>query len=538
MSLTLTRQGASTQTHFQYGAQKLRALCCALGFEEKTESIVQLFRSFIYPWGETTIGKVPKWPSDITDDHTPFEFSIAFCDHQPELRILIEAQGAVPTLQSQREAGRALTERLVRDFGIDIERLRLIEDLFLPEEPEGLFSVWHVVSLQPNREPKFKMYLNPQAQGKAKAAAILEEALDRLGFSHVWPVMAEIAARRGLEKDEFKYFSLDLSANKAARVKLYVQHHDATVEDLEFALSAASSYVKGDVTEFCQAMTDSEGSFSERSVITCFSLIEGDNECPSIGTFHLPIRAYASNDQFASDCIYKYLAKHNLPSFLYKRSLKAFATRSLKDGKGMHTYVSFRREQGCSRIALYLAPEAYKVEPPRLTVTMPKLQIHPSPEEIVNYHEQHPITEHPFFQRLKREPVNLTYLWILLANMGKGTAKNFARHLISLIARVEDERIRCILVKQLNDELGEGDFSRAHSVLFDKLLAALDPWRPLEVTDSEAFGANIPCSANASAKRRASFVSYPCSWARTWSSPRRVLRHQRSLRRGWSIYSC
>jgi DMATS type aromatic prenyltransferase len=500
MSLTLTRQGASTQTHFQYGAQKLRALCCALGFEENTESIVQLFRSFIYPWGETTIGEVPKWPSDITDDHTPFEFSIALSNNQPELRILIEAQGALPTLQSQREAGQALTERLVCDFGIDVERLRLIEDLFLPEEPEGLFSVWHAISLRPNREPEFKIYLNPQAQGEARAAAILEEALDRLGFRNVWSVIAEIAARRGPDKDEFKYFSLDLCGDKAARVKVYVQHHDATVEDLEIALSAASSYVKGDVTEFCQGMTGSEGTFSERPVFTCFSAIDGDHECPSAGTFYLPIRAYASNDEIARELTYGYLAKHNLASAIYQRSLQAFATRSLKDGKGMHSYISFRRERGCPRMSIYLAPEAYKVQPPRLAVTTQKPQIHPPPEEIVHYYEQHLLTEHPFFQRLKREPVNLTYLWILLANLRKGTTQNFARHLTTLIARVEDERIRCILVKQLNDELGEGDFSRAHSVLFDKLLAALAPWRPSEVTDSEVFGANVHCSVNGSAK--------------------------------------
>ena len=486
MSLILTQQGVSTQTHFQYGAQKLRALCDALGFGEKTEPTIKLFRSLIYPWGETAIGEAPRWPSDIGDDHTPFEFSLALSEKQPELRILIEAQGVVPTLQSQREAGRALTERLIRDFGVAVERLRLVEDLFFPEEPEGIFAVWHGVSFSPDKEPEFKIYLNPQAQGEARAAAIMEEALDRLGFRRVWPVIAEIAARRGPEKDEFKYFSLDLSGDKAARVKLYVQHHDATVEDLEIALSAASNYVKGDVTEFCQAMTGSNGPFSERSVITCFSFVEEDKDCPSVGNFHLPLRAYTYNDQLASDRIYRYLAKHILPSsIIYERFLPAFAKRSLKDGKGMHTYVSFRREQGYSRITLYLAPEAYKIqEPTELALTTNRRKILLLPEEIVAHYKQYAIVNHPFFQRLKCEQVNPKHLWVLLANIHEGVARNFARHLANLIARVEDDRIRCILVKQLNDELGDGDFSRAHSVLFEQFIAALEPWSPATIPET------------------------------------------------------
>ena len=493
MSLILTQQGVSTQTHFQYGAQKLRDLCDALGFGEKTELTIELFRSLIYPWGETAIGKRPQWPSDIGDDHTPFEFSLALSEKQPELRILLESQGVVPTLQSQQEAGIALTEKLIRDFDIAVERLRLVEDLFFPEEPEGIFAVWHAVSLRPDKEPEFKIYLNPQAQGEAKAAAIMEEALDRLGFSRVWPAIAEIAARRGPEKDEFKYFSLDLSGDKAARVKLYVRHHDATVEDLEIALSAASNYVKGDVTEFCQGMAGSTNLFSERSVTTCFSFVDGDDYQPSKGTLDFPLSAYIPNDQVACDRIYGYLAKHNLPSYIYERSLQAFATRSLEEGRGMHSYVSFRRQGGCPRVTIYLAPEAYKVmtqshlpiqNPLGFTAASKKQEMLPSPEGIVAHYKQHPITNHPFFQRLRREPVNLTALWILIANSNEGIAKDFASHLINLITRISDARIRCILIKQLNDEMGNGDFSQAHSVLFEQFVTSLNSWRPAEVTEA------------------------------------------------------
>jgi hypothetical protein len=41
---------------------------------------------------------------------------------------------------------------------------------------------------------------------------------------------------------------------------------------------------------------------------------------------------------------------------------------------------------------------------------------------------------------------------------------------------VEDDRIRCILADQLNDELGRGKFERAHVNLFAEMMATLAPF--------------------------------------------------------------
>jgi len=99
--------------------------------------------------------------------------------------------------------------------------------------------------------------------------------------------------------------------------------------------------------------------------------------------------------------------------------------------------------------------------------------------EIVDRFEQNePITSHPFMQRLAREEPNLRHLWLLLANFQISISKNFARRLAGIAGRVEDERIRCILAEQLNDEMGRGKFDDAHINLFSQMMKQLEPWRP------------------------------------------------------------
>ena len=63
---------------------------------------------------------------------------------------------------------------------------------------------------------------------------------------------------------------------------------------------------------------------------------------------------------------------------------------------------------------------------------------------------------------MRREPVRLEALARALFDFRVGITRDFPRRLAWLTARVEDDRIRSVLAKQLNDELGDGDFTRAH----------------------------------------------------------------------------
>ena len=105
--------------------------------------------------------------------------------------------------------------------------------------------------------------------------------------------------------------------------------------------------------------------------------------------------------------------------------------------------------------------------------------------EIVDrFEHSEPITQHPFMRRLAHEEPNLHHLWLLLANFQISISRNFARRLAGIAGRVEDERIRCILAEQLNDEMGRGKFDHAHINLFSRMMQQLEPWRPAMIEDS------------------------------------------------------
>jgi DMATS type aromatic prenyltransferase len=463
-------------TYVEAGIKKLTALCDAVGLKDKTAQAIEIFRGMTLSWGDRKIGTKSLWQSDVSDDGSPFEFSIAFKGDRTELRILLEAQGTEPTIKSNWEAGLKLNQYLAEHFDVSLDRFKKIEDLYVPTNPDAKLAIWHSVCFYPDQEPSFKIYLNPQAQVKSRAAAVVEESLVRLDFSHAWSNLAEIAAQRGPDKDEFVYFSLDLYSHAQARAKVYLRHYDATPADLEKALSVAKNYVAGDATEFCRVMADGQSSFSAKPAITCFSLISGDDATPSSGTMYLPISNYASNDLTVRNSITHCLGRYNLPVSIYDSVLQAFAARPLASGIGMQSYISLRREQTQQRVSIYLNPEIQAVLPPRTTVTLQSNRSLVSLEEMVSRYEGYIVDHHPFLQRLQREPVNSQHLWLLFMNL-REAAMQFSRRLIILIAGINDDRIRCILAKQLNDELGNGDIDGIHTKLFDGLMTAIESWQ-------------------------------------------------------------
>jgi DMATS type aromatic prenyltransferase len=465
-----------TQTYVECGIEKLTALCHSVGLSNKIEQITEIFRTLTSSWGETAVGAISTWQSDVSDDGAPFEFSIAFDSKKAELRVLVEAQGSEANLQSNWQAGLELNQQLAEKYHVSLDRFQEISDLFAPTNSNAKFSIWHSACFYADKEPAFKLYLNPQAQSQSKAAAIVEESLVRLGFDRAWPTLAETAAQRGPDKDEFVYFSLDLAAHTQARVKVYLRHHDATPAELESALSAARNYVSGDATEFCQAMAPGQTSFAQKPVITSFAFIKGYNSVPWSGTLHLPISNYAADDRVVCDKIDLYFIQHGFPVSVYQSALKSFAKRKLEAGIGMHSYISLRREQQDRLVTIYLNPEVNAVKPPQELTTVKPARSLPSLEDIVSYYEEHALDHHPFLQRLQRETVNPQHIWLLFMNIHEAV-NHFTHRLASVIARSQDERIRCLLAKQLNQELGNGDIKQNHKKMFDRFIANIDVWR-------------------------------------------------------------
>jgi hypothetical protein len=133
----------------------------------------------------------------ITDDHSPYELSLALDGHAPEVRFLVEAQGEPTTLQSSWVDGLAMCERLQREFGVSLERLARVLELFEPRNPEARFSLWHAFGMRAGGTPDLKVYLNPMARGPGQASTLVEEALSRLGFTSSWRFISREVMHRG-----------------------------------------------------------------------------------------------------------------------------------------------------------------------------------------------------------------------------------------------------------------------------------------------------------------------------------------------------
>ena len=91
------------------GRRQILALCDALSIAQQTGRALETFDIASNTWGDRTLDR-PAFKSDITDDSSPYEFSVAFDGGEPELRLLAEAQGGEGTPLDRWTAGWRLSE--------------------------------------------------------------------------------------------------------------------------------------------------------------------------------------------------------------------------------------------------------------------------------------------------------------------------------------------------------------------------------------------------------------------------------------------
>lgn len=351
----------ATDTYVGVATRLLRALCDAVGFSPtQRKTALAVCRELLTPWGETMIGSGPRGSSDITDEHFPIEFSLAIEDGVPEVRMLFEAQPATPISQASLwQEGWRLCERLEQSFaGVSIDRLRLVADLFEPTSPQCRYALWHAVSFSAEHAPKFKVYVNPLAQGADRGPAVVCEALTRLGFASA---LQDVFGNRD-GRCEFRFFSLDLSKDPDARVKVYRVHHDATHDEIESWLRVVPGYSTDLVKQFWSTIAGPSSRFCRIPVSTYLSL-NSRHERPTSATIHFPVRSYADNDLEVFQRLQEFMAPDEME--LYSRALTCFTPRPLAAGIGLQSYVSVRLHDGPRHVTVYLSPEAYQVEAPR-----------------------------------------------------------------------------------------------------------------------------------------------------------------------------
>ncbi|KAG8408530.1 hypothetical protein J3458_019562 [Metarhizium acridum] len=368
-------QSPTNKTFLSTSEAQIRLLGRSLSFNDASvEVLVREMQLAMGGWGARVVSKTTGGHlSNIGLDHSPIEYSISFDFHTgtPQLRFLIEAQPPEDVAEvkladlqlATLEFNRTLSQR--QDDALSFERFEKIRSLFFPEIDDAQnvsgFAAWHSACISPDsKRADWKIYLNPEALGTSQRELVVRESFERLGFAHAFEQL-----KLAMEPtDRFCYFSLDLQKGRDARIKIYIQHPNATAQSLADMAHKVCLYLtaddRDDIVAFVRAMSGNiTGPFQRKPMLTCFAFTTDRTE-PSV-TVHFPVSEYASNDAQIHRRVVEYCS-NKAPMMLphYVRSTESLRQRSLSDGRGLHSWVSLKQSpNGSHGLTFYLSAELF-----------------------------------------------------------------------------------------------------------------------------------------------------------------------------------
>lgn len=358
--------GGGTSSLYEYIDGQLRMLCAAVGVPPAGPRAG--LGALLDPVGARPLAEPVLWPTDISDDHTPVEFSIA-CEagKPPTVRILGERLAPQPGRRANLRAALELVDTLAGRFQLPLDRFHQVRRIFLDGDPRSDFGLWfslvyrHTGALEP------KVYFNPDARGRERAPGLVAAALDRLGLHGAYRTTLANGVRPGRlnDLDRFAFFALDLHDRPYARVKLYLAHHDADSDDLVRAARAVPGVAETAVRDLLR-LTGCTGPLTGRPAVSGYTFVAGDTDRPSGYSLYLPIRDYVDDDEQARRAVFAVLDHLGLDTAVIDRAIDAVARRPLDEGVGLIAHVSVRlTADGAPGATVYLSSEAYRVTPPR-----------------------------------------------------------------------------------------------------------------------------------------------------------------------------
>jgi len=357
--------GAPRATLRDLAVPKLAGLCSGLGLAHLFPAATQALELLTGKWLERPARVRPDWQTDLTDDGSPFEFSVALGGAQPELRLLAEPQHSEPGPLSTWSAGLALNQRISQVPGVDLSRFDAIRSLFAPlASIPHRFLIWHSAVVDGSGDPSFKVYLNPRIVGVAGARSLTSRALRELQLP---AVERYLAAEVPIESDPL-YFALDLRGGTGARVKVYYpEARTAAVLDRDLAERGLAR--SGSVLRAVETLTAGRAAWDERTLLTCYAF-DQDTALPTV-TVHVPIRSYVDNDEEALSRAGELLDAASRRAL--DGGVKRMANRPLEAARSLITYVSVRLlppdptggASDVARVTTYLSPEMFSIASPR-----------------------------------------------------------------------------------------------------------------------------------------------------------------------------
>ncbi|MDQ3406466.1 MAG: tryptophan dimethylallyltransferase [Actinomycetota bacterium] len=348
---------------------QLRRLMSAIGLGDSADEVCAIVADLIGPAARRPLSAPPLWCSDVADDHTPIEYSIAFDeDGTPTLRLLVECVAQSPGPRTNMLAAVGALDRLAGRLSLTLDKFDVVRDLFLPADPVGHFTMWYSIVVRPGSAPKVKIYFNPEVQGIARASRLVSEGLDRLGFTGSSDWLRAHSPRPGAAMDRYSFFALDLDDSPKSRVKVYVSHLDATIRDAQYAASAGRA-VHGmdviDLADFCDIASGGDDTFGGRPLVSAYTFLSGDSAQPSGYSLYVPIRDYVSDDEAALHRVRRLMDRYGLDASTLERAIGAVTSRPLAAGVGLIAHVSLRIGPPRPGVTVYLSAEAYGVAAPR-----------------------------------------------------------------------------------------------------------------------------------------------------------------------------
>jgi len=348
--------GAAGGTLGEYTRNQLSSLHDVVGTAGGDSA--QLLGELLGTAAGRSLAEPPGWPSDIADDSTPVEFSIAFNDNgERHLRILGETSPGTGSHTDHRNAERLL-EKIAGARGLPLDRFRAIRDLFLPADSGALFALWFSFIFRPDTPPDLKVYLNPAARGPEHDRGSVAEGLSRLGLAGAYRTIEQHALRR--EQDRCAFFALDISAEPRARVKVYIAHEAGTAEDAVAAAAAVPGADAAQVRRFCEITGGGTEVFDGRPLVSSYAFSHGDTAVPSNYSIYVPLRSYVSDDAEARDRVAAAMAERGTDPGVVDEALRAIAERPLEAGPGLLAHTSLRLGGSHSGVTTYLSSEAYQ----------------------------------------------------------------------------------------------------------------------------------------------------------------------------------
>lgn len=346
------------KTFAEFGMERLGALCDELGTESARCELLELFQSFLRPWGTRRVGTVPSYASNVADDQAPFEFAIALSNGPPELQVYVDPQGEPPNARSNARTARELLAVVARERGVSLAQFEALEGLFLPDDPGPPFGLWLGASWMAGRDTLLKVYLNPHARGSAASPDLMREAMARLGLQQAWRTVENALSLRD-GRDEIGIAALDLGASGPTRLKVYIRHHRVSVPEILPVATLTGEFTASEVSLFYSLLSEQQGPFLEKPIATVFAFREPGSAVPLAATLAFPIGKYVENDEIARRRIARCLNAFGLSHDQYERAVRALAIRPLAARAGIHAHVTLRRLASGARVGVYFASEAY-----------------------------------------------------------------------------------------------------------------------------------------------------------------------------------